>query len=75
MSPKVESYLSGDLNLSTTEIDDIINGFLLAGYYIDEVMQTWTEEFSNKFSSLVDGNIAMLVIIGTVVVVIHISVF
>lgn len=75
VTPQVEDYLSGRVNYTVTQMDNIISGFALSGFYFSDIISTWTSEFNDKLSSLKDLNFFMAILITAIILVIHFAVF
>ena len=57
------------------EMDALTGGLGLAGYYLIDAMQTWTDEFTGELKSLQKVNINFLTILAIVIVLLHVFAF
>jgi len=56
-------------------MDTLTSGVALAGYYIIDIIQTWTDEFTGQLSSLQEVNIGYLTFISLILLLLHFIVF
>jgi len=57
------------------EMDALTSGVGLAGYYLIDAMQTWTDEFNGELMALQNINIKLLTILAIVILLLHIFAF
>jgi hypothetical protein len=60
--PKVENYLTGKVNLTTAQLDNLTSALTLVAYYVTDAITTWANEFSTSINYYSNwGNIFCLV--------------